>query len=143
LEIVMSRLIRASAITLAIFGNIGLASAQNAPGSGQAELNPTQQRTVSQSLASSPSQSAPASQPQVGDKVPDSMAAQSVPSTVSDQIPEVKNLLFVKFPDRILLIDPDTKLVHEIVMDSSSDSTTTGSTANSSARPSSTSSGKQ
>jgi hypothetical protein len=37
---------------------------------------------------------------------------------VSDQVPEAKGLLFVKLPDRIVLIDPDTKLVTEIVMDS-------------------------
>jgi len=53
------------------------------------------------------------------------MTAQSMPNNVSDQVPEAKQLLFVKLPDRIILIDPDTKLVSEIVMDS--DSATTGS----------------
>jgi hypothetical protein len=118
----MSQLIRAGAITLAIFGSVGFAAAQKPPGS---DLTATQQRTVSQGLASSPSQSAPAAQPQVGDKLPDSMTAQSMPNNVSDQVPEAKQLLFVKLPDRIILIDPDTKLVSEIVMDS--DSATTGS----------------
>lgn len=51
------------------------------------------------------------------------MNAQTLPSNVTDQVPEAKNLLFVKLPDRIVLIDPDTKLVTEIVMDQ----TTTGS----------------
>jgi hypothetical protein len=41
--------------------------------------------------------------------------------------PEAKNLLFVKLPDRIVLIDPDTKLVAEIVVND----TTTGSNPNS------------
>ena len=40
------------------------------------------------------------------------------------RFPEVKELLFVKLPDRVLLFDPDTKLVSEIVL--SSDWTTTG-----------------
>ena len=128
----MSQLIRAGAITLAIFGSVGFAAAQKPPGS---DLTATQQRTVSQGLASSPSQSAPiGAQPQVGDKVPDSMTAQSLPSNVTDQVPEAKQLLFVKLPDRIILIDPDTKLVTEIVTDS--DSVTTGSNPNSSDRPS-------
>jgi hypothetical protein len=128
----MSQLIRAGAITLAIFGSVGFAAAQKPPGS---DLTATQQRTVSQGLASSPSQAAPAgTQPQVGDKVPDSMTAQQLPSNVTDQVPEAKQLLFVKLPDRIILIDPDTKLVTEIVTDS--DSVTTGSNPNSSDRPS-------
>jgi hypothetical protein len=126
----MSKLIYAGAITLAIFGSIGLASAQRGPGT---DLTATQQRTISQGLASSPSQAAPAgTQPQVGDKVPDSMTAQHVPSDITDQVPEAKQLLFVKLPDRIILIDPDTKLVTEIV----TDSVTTGSNPNSSDRPS-------
>jgi hypothetical protein len=57
------------------------------------------------------------------------MTAQALPNGVTDQVPQVKNLLFVKLPDRVMLIDPDTKLVTEILMDS--DSTTTGSNVNS------------
>jgi len=132
----MSQLIRAGAITLAIFSSVGLAAGQNAPsqtpGTAHADLTAKQQQTLSQGLASSPSQSAPiGAQPQVGDKVPDSMTAQSLPSNVTDQVPEVKKLLFVKLPDRVILIDPDSKLVSEIVMDpdsaTGSNSATTGS----------------
>src|SRR3984893_9686960 len=128
----MSQLIRAGAITLAIFGSVGFAAAQKPPGS---DLTATQQRTVSQGLTNSPSQDAPAgAQPQVGDKVPDSMTAQQLPSNVTDQVPEEKQLLVVTLPHRNILIDPDTKLVTEIVTDS--DSITTGSNPNSSDRPS-------
>jgi hypothetical protein len=59
------------------------------------------------------------------------MTAQQIPRNVTDQVPEAKNLLFVKLPDRIILIDPDTKLMSEIVMDS----VTAGSNSNSSDRP--------
>jgi hypothetical protein len=125
----MSKLIHAGAVTLAIIGSAGFAGAQRAAGN---DLTPTQERTVSQGLASSPSQAAPAAQPRVGDKLPDSMTAQNMPSNVTDQVPEAKNLLFVKLPDRIILIDPDSKLVSEIVMDSS---TTTGSNPGSASNP--------
>ena len=125
----MRRLIGAGAITLAIFGSVGFAAAQRGP---DTVLTSNQEQMVSQGLASSPSQPAPTgTQPQVGDKLPDSMAAQ-LPSNVTDQVPEAKQLLFVKLPDRIILIDPDTKLVSEIVMDS----VTTGSNSNSTDRPS-------
>jgi hypothetical protein len=53
------------------------------------------------------------------------MTAQSLPNNVIDQVPEAKELMFVKLPDRVILIDPDSKLVSEIVLNS--DSTTTGS----------------
>jgi hypothetical protein len=121
----MNQLIRAGAITVAIFSSIGYASAQRASGYDHPDLTATQQRTVNQGLANSPSQPAPGAQPQVGDKVPDSMNAQSLPTNVTNQVPEAKNLLFVKLPDRVLLIDPDSKMVSEIVMDT--DSQTTGS----------------
>jgi hypothetical protein len=124
-EAIMNQLIRVGTITVAIFGSVGFASAQSAPGYGHQDLTTAQQRTVSQGLASSPSQTAPTgAQPQVGEKVPDSMTAQSMPSDVSNQVPEAKSLLFVKLPDRVLLIDPDSKRVSEIVMDADSDSTT-------------------
>jgi hypothetical protein len=134
----MSKLIHAGAITLAIFGGVGFAAAQKTPGS---DLTATQQRTVSQGLANSPSQAAPAAQPQVGDKVPDSVTAQQLPSNVTDQVPEAKHLLFVRLPDRVILIDPDSKMVSQIVMDSDSattgsNSTATGSNSNNTERPS-------
>ena len=95
---------------------------------------------VSQGLASSPSQAAPdGSQPQIGNKLPDSMTAQSLPSNVTDQVPDAKNLLFVKLPDRVLLIDPDSKMVTEIF---GADGTTTGSNTNSSNPSSSDSSNR-
>lgn len=128
----MNQFIRAGAITVAILSSVSFAAAQRTASFDHPDLTPTQQRTVSQGLASSPSQSAPAAQPQVGDKMPDSMTAQSLPTNVTDQVPEAKNLLFVKLPDRVLLIDPDNKVVTELVMDSGASSDTTGSNSGSS-----------
>ena len=88
----MSKLIYAGVITLAIFGSIGFAAAQRGPGADHPNLTPTQERTVSQGLASSPSQAAPVGvQPQVGNMLPDSLAAQALPSDVSDRVPEAGN----------------------------------------------------
>jgi hypothetical protein len=131
-ETTMNRLLYSGALSLLILGSAGAATAQNANDATQnnnahPNLTPAQQQMVSTGLASSPSQSSSGAQPQVGDKVPDSMAAQSMPNNVSQQVPEAKQLLFVKLPDRILLIDPDTKLVSEIVTEPE----TTGSTAGS------------
>jgi hypothetical protein len=129
----MSQFIRAGVSSLAIFSSVSFAAAQRA-GTANVDLTPPQERMVSQGLASSPSQPMPSDvQPKVGSTVPDSLTAQSMPSPVSDQVPEAKGLLFVKLPDRIVLIDPNTKLVTEIVMDS----VTTGANPSSPAAPSS------
>jgi hypothetical protein len=138
-EAIMYQLIRGGAIAIAILGTIGLAAAQRT-GSAQPELTANQQQTVSQGLATSPSQPTPSGeQAQVGKHVPDSMSPQAMPNNVTDQVPETKNLLFVKLPDRILLIDPDNKLVTQIVTDDNSSTTgsnTGGSSTNTSDRPS-------
>jgi hypothetical protein len=129
----MNRLLYSGALSLVILGSAGAATAQNAndvtqTNNAHPNLNPAQQQMVSSGLASTPSQSAPSgAQPQVGDKVPDSMAAQSMPDNVGQQVPEAKQLLFVKLPDRILLIDPDTKQVSEIVAESATTGSATGS----------------
>jgi hypothetical protein len=134
----MNQLIRTGAIAAAIFANVGFAAAQQAPSGAHSDLTANQQQAVSQGLSTSPPQQAPAgAQPAVGNKLPDSMTAQSLPNDVTDQVPQVKNLLFVKLPDRIVLIDPDTKRVTEIVADeATTGSNTTGSNMNSSDRPS-------
>ena len=139
----LNQLIRAGAITVAIFSSIGYASAQRASGYDHPDLTATQQRTVNQGLANSPSQPAPGAQPQVGDKVPDSMNAQSLPTNVTNQVPEAKNLLFVKLPDRVLLIDPDSKMVSEIVMDTDSQTTGSNTGSNSATTGSNTSGSNQ
>jgi hypothetical protein len=136
-DTVMSRLICVGTVTLAIFGNISFAAGQNAPsrapGAAHPDLSSKQERMVSQALATSPSQPAPVGvQPQIGSRLPVSMTAQTLPSDVADQVPEAKQLLFVKLPDRVVLIDPDTQVVTEIVMDP----TTTGSSSDNSVRPS-------
>ena len=42
-------------------------------------------------------------------KPPDALAKKSLPDNVTDQVPETKTYLFIKLPDLILLIDPDSQ----------------------------------
>jgi hypothetical protein len=111
--------LRAGALALVLFGSVGLAVAQNAPGGGstqdQLSLTPAQKQTIRQGLMNEQTQTTPGSQGQVGSKTPDSVTPHSLPSNVMIQVPAAKNYLFVKLPDRILLIDPDQRLVAEII----------------------------
>jgi hypothetical protein len=53
------------------------------------------------------------------------MTAHPMPNNVASDVPATRNLLFVKLPDRVLLIDPDSKAIAEILLAGD----TTGSTS--------------
>jgi hypothetical protein len=113
-------------ISIAFAGfNIAAAQGMQQPGGpqpqqgGQQEklnLNSSKEQAVMQGLANQPAHSVPGFSGQVGSKVPSSETAQALPSDVQDQVPEAKRLLFIKLPDRIVLVDPDDQAVAEIIM---------------------------
>jgi hypothetical protein len=108
----------AGAIALALLGSVGLASAQNTSPSAASDkltLSPAQKQQIQQGLKNEHAQPQSTDQAKVGSKAPESARAQPMPAGVASSVPATKNYLFVKFPDRILLIDPDTKLVAEII----------------------------
>ena len=110
--------LRTSTLVLAILGSISFAAAQSTPGDMQQEklnLSQSKERQVTQGLSREQSQSAAGYQGQVGSKPPGSLSAKPMPDDVADQVPETKRYLFIKLPDRIVLIDPDTNMVAEIV----------------------------
>ncbi len=110
--------LRTSTLVLAILGSISFAAAQSTPGDMQQEklnLSQSKERQVTQGLSREQSQSAAGYQGQVGSKPPASLSAKPMPDDVADQVPETKRYLFIKLPDRIVLIDPDTNMVAEIV----------------------------
>jgi type II secretory pathway pseudopilin PulG len=109
--------IRAGTIALALLGSASLALAQTSSGGSQEKLNLSQQqeRAVSQGLRNEQAQNGQGYQGQVGSTPPASLQQKQLPSNVTDQVPATKTYLFIKLPDRILLIDPDSKAVAEIV----------------------------
>jgi hypothetical protein len=110
--------LRAGVAALALLAAIGFASAQTSstsPQSGES-LTAQQREQIRQGLANQPNDSAPSGfQAQVGQKVPDGMTAHQMPNNVSAQVPASKELLFIKLPDRVLLIDPQSKMIAQIV----------------------------
>jgi hypothetical protein len=109
----MRYLIHASAIVIAFVGSVG---AVGQTSSGEDHLNRTQQQSVKQGLDAAQTQTPPAGeQPQIGDKLSNSLQSSAMPDNVATDVPQAKNLLFVKLPDRILLIDPSSNLITEII----------------------------
>jgi hypothetical protein len=113
MEKLMRTLLQASAVALAVIGGAAVVFAQNQP--EKLNLSQSKERQVTDGLSREQSQSAPGYQGQIGSKPPDSLSVKPMPDDVTAQVPETKTYLFVKLPDRILLIDPDTKVVAEIV----------------------------
>jgi hypothetical protein len=108
--------IYAGAIALALLGAAGAASAQSGSSSSQSNLTPSQQQSIKQGLANQPTDSAPSGyQGQVGSQLPNSVNPHAMPSNVSAQVPAAQALLFVKLPDRVLLVDPASKTIAEII----------------------------
>jgi hypothetical protein len=112
--------LRAGVILLATFAGLGFALAQRAPGTapGDLDLSQTQREAIMRGLKSEPTQSSPeGAQAQVGTKAPDAMMTKQMPGNVTAEVPATKNLLFVKLPGRVLLIDPDTRMVSEVILE--------------------------
>ena len=106
----------AGTFALALLGSVSFAAAQSTP-SAQEKLNLSQskEQQITQGLSREPAQSEPGYQGAVGSTPPSSLAQKSLPDDVTNQVPETKTYLFIKLPDRIVLIDPDTRAVAEIV----------------------------
>ena len=133
----MRTLLQTSALALAVIGSASLAVAQMPPaGAGQQEklnLSQSKEGQINQGLSREQSQSAADYSGQIGSKPPASLSAKPMPDDVTTEVPETKGYLFVKLPDRILLIDPHTGMVAEIV----GGPVTTGSTPAGEASPAS------
>lgn len=113
----MPHRIRACLISLALIAGIDSAAAEGQQAQQEKlNLSPAKEQALTQGLGSQPTQNVPGFSGQVGSKAPASASAQKLPSNVQSQVPEAKEMLFIKLPDRIVLIDPDTQVVAEIVM---------------------------
>lgn len=125
----MGRAFGAAAVVFVLAGGIGYATAQGTMPStagqgtpqqsmpqGNLNLNNGQAQSITDGLRNEQSHSnQPGYQGQIGSKPPSSMQAQQLPDGVTSDVPQVKGYYFVKLQDRILLLDPDTKTVVEIV----------------------------
>jgi hypothetical protein len=134
-EDVMRLHIRVSVGAFALVALTGLAAAQSPPDTtsnatqSPAHLTQAQKQAVMDGLKNEQAQASPqGEQPQVGSKTPGSTTPHAMPNEVASQVPDAKTLLFVKLPDRVLLIDPETKTVAEMILDTDTKSGVSGST---------------
>ena len=134
----MRTLLQATTLSIMLVGGVSFAFAQDAAGNAQQpeklNLSQSKEGQVTDGLKREQSQSAQGYEGQVGSKPPDSLSTKPMPDDLAAQVPEAKNYLFIKLPDRILLIDPDTRTVAEIVGMPATTSSTSPATSESPSR---------
>ena len=122
------------AATLALLASITCAVAQSSntntkrdPGSGlppppsaqtqaQPSLSADQKQAIWNSVAKNKSAMAPAKfQASIGANVPAQIALRQLPSTLSKQVPDAKKYRYAKIADEVVLVDPSTHKVIDII----------------------------
>jgi hypothetical protein len=120
----------AAAAAVALLVSPGMAAAQRTTGPTNVILTAPEAQTLAKGLASRPDDTAPSGyDAQVGGTLPDGLAHRPVPPEVTAQVPDVDRLHYSKLPDRILLVDPNNKMVVEIVPTTGGPATTGSGTA--------------
>ena len=103
-------------LAVALAAGIGAAVA-----AGPVNLTEQQQQSIQQGLSSQAGQSAPSEfTAKVGEKVPDSVNLDAMPSDTADQVPELKGHDFAKFENNeIIIVDPSSREVVAVIHQSS------------------------
>jgi hypothetical protein len=120
-EKVMRQHYRPFVFALAFLGGLGLAVAQNAssqaPGAAF-KLTEEQKRTIAQGLQDKDPQALPpGTQAEVGKKLPEVIKLRPMPPEIYAIVPEAQDVLYVRLPDRVVLLDPVTQISAEIILD--------------------------
>jgi hypothetical protein len=98
------------AMTLASVLALGIAFADDLT------LTPEQERSIYRSVASERAQPPlPDFQPELGATLPESVIVRDLPSGLVTDFPRAKDYKFVKLHDQVLLVDPTSKRVREII----------------------------
>ncbi|HEY8268838.1 MAG TPA: DUF1236 domain-containing protein [Xanthobacteraceae bacterium] len=122
----MKAYLRAGAILVALISTLGIAAAQQSPGTsrepatmgGKPELQlTTQQKSqVYKLIMSERSQPAPAGVSlRIGAKVPGTVQLNDVPESIHSEIPGVRQYKYIVVQNQVALIDPQTTEVIEII----------------------------
>jgi hypothetical protein len=115
---------RAFAFALAFLGGLGLAVAQNVSDKASgtvSKLTDDQKRTIAQGLkGKEPQTLPPGTQAEVGKKLPEVMKLRPMPPEIYAIVPESQDVLYVRLPDRVVLLDPVTQISADIILDRAS-----------------------
>ena len=117
----MRRHIRASALVIAFLGTVGFAAAQSVPmpddsSATGAGLTQAQKQSIADVVKREPPQAMPPGyQPQVGMQLPGSVKTKALPPEVVAQIPQLRTFEFAVTPGYLIVVDPNTTVIMQMV----------------------------
>jgi hypothetical protein len=114
----MKAQLRCGAAALALIASVGLASAQTVVTTREAiELSPAQRTTVYRTITRETRtiDAQPGFDVTVGARVPRSVEIHTMPETVITEVPVVKRYRYMVVNNQVVLVDPDTSEVVEII----------------------------
>jgi hypothetical protein len=118
----MAKQLYQAAVALLLLGGSAVpAAAQATPANPAAvpslKLTPAQKQTIYASISSQKQKETapPTFRVAVGAVVPPSVELQALPKTIVDLIPELKDYEYAMVTNQVLLVDPKTKQVIEII----------------------------
>lgn len=105
-------------LAIALLGGVGLVSAQDAVTGQKGKLTEEQGRAVARTLQDKPSQTLPpGTKVEVGKKVPEILKLTPMPPEIFAVWPESRDVLYVRLPDRVVLVDPENEFGSQIILD--------------------------
>ena len=117
----MNNYFRSGMAALALVASAGVAAAAGMSGAGvtakHLNLTNAQQKEIWQGVSQQASkETAPASfTPTIGEVAPTSIKLQPLPTKVSNEVPAVKSYDFAMLPDQVLIVDPSSRKIVDIV----------------------------
>lgn len=111
-------------LALVFAGGIAVAAAQDSPPAGTPNLHLTtaQRQTIYQSVTSQKDKASSAPdtfRAAVGADVPDSVKLSPMPKTIVDLVPQTKDYEFGLVSNQVLIVDPKSRRVVEVISQSS------------------------
>lgn len=126
----MKSILRSSIILVAAISTIGFAAAQQTPGTppaasatqrpatsgGKPELLPAQRTSIYKAVMSGRHTQAPAGiSARIGAKLPATVELYDMPESIHSEIPGVREYKYVVVEKQLVLVDPQTNTVVEII----------------------------
>jgi hypothetical protein len=120
----MNSLLRTSAAAIVLVASAPIASAQTTtiierPAHGYVELSPAQRTVIRRQVVRERRVVAPPPQVElrVGAPIPQAVELYALPDDVYVEVPSVKRYRYFQVHDQVVLVDPDTSEIVEIIRD--------------------------
>jgi hypothetical protein len=85
------------------------------PGQGPVGLTSTQRRDIYQDISKLKTKQTSKFSPKVGEAIPNSITLRPLPRSAAKQVPAVKSYSYAMLGNRVLLVNPNTKTIADVI----------------------------